>query len=75
MVREACRDAELDRDPVTGVTIAYVRNPDRSITLHEAGDLFQIDNTYNRRTGQLIAARIETQTGLAVQVTELYRSE
>ncbi len=34
-----------------------------------------IDNTYDRRTGQLIAARIETQTGLAVQVTELYRSE
>ena len=60
---------------MTGVEVAYVRNPDRSITLRETGDLFQIDNTYDRRTGQLIAARIETRTGLAVQVTELYLSE
>lgn len=74
-LKTSVRAGVIDRDPVTGVTVTYVRNPDRSITLRETGDLFQIDNTYDQRTGQLIAARIETQTGLAVQVTELYLSE
>jgi len=74
-LKSSVRAGVIDRDPVTGVEVAYVRNPDRSVTLRETGDLFQIDNTYDRRTGQLIAARIETRTGLAVQVTELYLSE
>lgn len=74
-LKASVRAGVIDRDSVTGVTVAYVRNPDRSITLRETGDLFQIDSTYDQRTGQLIAARIETQTGLAVQVTELYLSE
>lgn len=74
-LKTSVRAGVIDRDPVTGVADAYVRNPDRSVTLRETGELFQIDNTYDPRTGQLIAARIETRTGLAVQVTELYLSE
>jgi hypothetical protein len=71
-LKSTVRAGVLDRDPVTGVAVTYVRNPDRSITLREEGALFRIDNTYDRRTGKLVAARIETQTGLAGQVTELY---
>ncbi|MFZ1770450.1 MAG: hypothetical protein WAU00_14695 [Caldilinea sp.] len=71
-LKNSVRAGTLDRDPVTGVTIAYVRNADRSITIRGEGSLFRIDNTYDRRTGKLITARVEVQTGLAVQVTELY---
>ena len=71
-LKSTVRAGVLDRDGVTGVTVSYVRNPDRSITIREEGALFRIDNTYDRRTGKLVATRIETQTGLAVQVTELY---
>ena len=70
-LKSTVRAGVLDRDPVTGVTVSYVRNPDRSIMIREEGALFRIDNTYDRRTGKLVATRIETQTGLAVQVTEL----
>jgi len=71
-LKSSVRAGMIDRDPVTGVEVAYVRNPDHTVTLRETSDLFQIDNTYDWRTGQLIAARIETRTGLTVQVTELY---
>ncbi len=71
-LRVTVRKPLLDRDPVTGVEVSYLRNPDRAITIREQGELFRIDNTYDRRTGQLIAVRIEVQTGLAVQVTELF---
>ena len=70
-LRAVVRRQQLDRDPVTGVVTRYARNADRSITLTEQGDLFRIDNTYDGRTGGLVATRIEVQTGLAVQVTEL----
>ena len=70
-LRAVVRRPQLDRDPVTGVVTNYVRNADRSITLTEQGDLFRIDNTYDGRRGALVATRIEVQTGLAVQVTEL----
>lgn len=70
-LRAVVRRPQLDRDPITGVVTSYARNADRSITLTEQGDLFRIDNTYDGRTGGLVATRIEVQTGLAVQVTEL----
>lgn len=71
-LKNSVRAGVLDRDPVTGLTITYVRNPDRSITLREEGALFRAESTYDRRTGKLTAVRIEVRTGLAVQVTELY---
>ncbi len=70
-LRTVVRRPQLDRDPVTGIVLSYVRNADRSITLTEQGDLFRIDNTYDGRTGGLTATRIEMQIGVAVQVTEL----
>ena len=71
-LRIKVRKPLLDRDPITGVEVSYVRNPGGSVTIREQGELFRIDNTYDRRSGQLIAVRIEVQTGLAVQVTELF---
>ena len=65
----------LDRDPITGVEISLQRNADGSLTLHEENELFRSDSTYDRRTGKLLAARIEVQTGLAVQITELTLSD
>lgn len=71
-LRANLRRPLLDRDPITGVEVSYVRNPDQTITISEEGTLFRIDNTYDRRTGKLLATRIEIQTGLAVQVIELF---
>ena len=70
-LRAVVRRPQLDRDPITGVVTTYARNADRSITLTERGELFRIDNTYDGRSGALVATRIEVQTGLAVQITEL----
>jgi len=70
-LRAVVRRPQIDRDPITDVVTRYTRNADRSITLTEQGALFRIDNTYDGRTGRLVATHSEMQIGMAVQITEL----
>ena len=70
-LKATVRKPLLDRDPITGVEVTYTRGANRSVVITESGPLFTIQGTYDGRTGKLLASRIEIQTGLATQITDL----